>query len=137
MSRLTRDGTAGPASRDQVLRLKRGEENDYFPCSADHEKDWQPYPVDPSYSAENADHIYIHTYIQRYPCTDARPTTCVAPVDASRDFIYFLRTSSVGGGGGGGYAARLFLLFSFPCSADHERDWPPCKVVFSGWQPIR
>ena len=41
------------------------------------------------------------------------------------------------GGGGGGYAARLFLLFSFPCSADHERDWPPCKVVFSGWQPIR
>ena len=35
-------------------------------------------------------------------------------------------------GGGGGYAARLFLLFSFPCSADHERDWPPCKVVFLG-----
>ena len=27
-------------------------------------------------------------------------------------------------GGGGGYAARLFILFSFPCSADHERDWP-------------
>ena len=22
-----------------------------------------------------------------------------------------------------------FFLFSFPCSADHERDWPPCKVV--------
>ncbi|CAN0425732.1 unnamed protein product, partial [Ascophyllum nodosum] len=20
--------------------------------------------------------------------------------------------------------------FSFPCSADHEWDWPPCKVVF-------
>ena len=39
---------------------------------------------------------------------------------------------SGGGGGGGGYAARLFLLFSFPCSADHERDWPPCKVVFFG-----
>ena len=33
------------------------------------------------------------------------------------------------GGEGGGYAARL-ILFSFPCSADHERDWPPCKVVF-------
>ena len=39
-----------------------------------------------------------------------------------------------GGGGGGGYAARRFLLFSFPYSADHERDWQPCnKVVFSGW----
>ena len=21
---------------------------------------------------------------------------------------------------------------SFPCSADHERDWPPCKVVCFG-----
>ena len=28
-------------------------------------------------------------------------------------------------------AARLFFFF-FPCSADHERDWPPCKVVFLG-----
>ena len=37
----------------------------------------------------------------------------------------------------GGYAARLFLLFSFSCSADHERDWPPCNVVFSGWQSKR
>ena len=26
----------------------------------------------------------------------------------------------------------VFFLFSFPCSADHERDWPPCKVVFFG-----
>ena len=24
----------------------------------------------------------------------------------------------------------------FPCSADHDRDWPPYKVFFSGWQPI-
>ena len=36
----------------------------------------------------------------------------------------------MGGGGGGGYAARRFLLFSFLCSADHERDWPPYKVAF-------
>ena len=35
------------------------------------------------------------------------------------------------------FLSLVFLLFSFPCSADHERDWPPCKVVFSGWQPIR
>ena len=34
----------------------------YFPCSADHEQDWQPYPVDP-YSAICDDHTYIHTYI--------------------------------------------------------------------------
>ena len=48
MSRLTRDGTAEPVSRDQILRHARGQGNIHFPCSADHdEQDWQPYPVDP------------------------------------------------------------------------------------------
>ena len=47
MSRLTRDGTAEPVSRDQILRRERGQGNIRFPCSADHEQDWQPYPVDP------------------------------------------------------------------------------------------
>ena len=61
MSRLTRDGTAEPVSRDQILRHARGQGNVYFPCSADHEQDWQPYPVDP-YSAICDDHTYIHTY---------------------------------------------------------------------------
>ena len=36
----------------------------------------------------------------------------------------------------GGCAARIFLMFSFPCSADQERDCPPYKVVFSGWKSI-
>ena len=36
MSRLTRDGTAEPVSRDQFLRRLRGQGNVYFPCSADH-----------------------------------------------------------------------------------------------------
>ena len=50
----------------------------------------------------------------KYPCTDARPTeTCVAPVNASSSFIYFLRTSSVGGGGGG-YSFVIFSLLSRP-----------------------
>ena len=30
----------------------------YFPCSADHEQDWQPYPVEP-YSAICDEHTYI------------------------------------------------------------------------------
>ena len=47
MSRLTRDGTAEPVSLDQILRRERGLGNINFPCSADHEQDWQPYPVDP------------------------------------------------------------------------------------------
>ena len=42
----------------------------------------------------------------------------------------FLRTSSVCVWGGA--LPDVFLLFSFPCSVDHERDWPPYKVVFIG-----
>ena len=58
MSRLTRDETAEPVSRDQILRHVRGQGNIHFPCSADHEQDWQPYPVDP-YSAI-CDTIHTH-----------------------------------------------------------------------------
>ena len=42
-----RDGTAEPVSRDQILRRERGQRKLHFPCSADHEQDWQPYSVDP------------------------------------------------------------------------------------------
>ena len=59
MSRLTRDGTAEPVSRDRILRHVRGQGNIPF-CSADHEQDWQPYPVD-RYSAICDDHTYIRT----------------------------------------------------------------------------
>ena len=55
MSRLTRDGTAEAVSRDQILMHERGQGNIHFPCSADHEQDWQPYPVDP-YSCYMYDH---------------------------------------------------------------------------------
>ena len=63
MSRLTLDGTAETVSRDQLLRRERGQGNINFPCSADHEQVWQPYPVDsnPCYICD--DHTYIHTYI--------------------------------------------------------------------------
>ena len=69
MSKLTRDGTAEPVSRDQILRHARGQGNINFPCSADHEQDWQPYPVDP-YSAICDDHTYIHIcmYLSMYVC---------------------------------------------------------------------
>ena len=38
-SRLTRDGTAEPVSRDTILRHARGQGNIKFLCSADHEED--------------------------------------------------------------------------------------------------
>ena len=52
MSRLTRDGTAEPVSRDHILRRERGQGNTPFLCSADHEQDRQPYLVNP-YSCDN------------------------------------------------------------------------------------
>ena len=64
-SRTTQDGTAKPFSRDQIFRRKRGQGKKHFSCSADHEQDWQLYPVDP-YSAESPGHIYTHTHIYIY-----------------------------------------------------------------------
>ena len=49
--------TAEPVSRDQILRRERGQRNIIFPCSADHEQNWQPYLVDPSLAIYN-DHTY-------------------------------------------------------------------------------
>ena len=63
ISRVTRDGTAEPNSRDQTLRRERGQEEFYFLCSADHERDWQPYPVD-AQSAESDDHTYTISQLQ-------------------------------------------------------------------------
>ena len=60
MSKLTRDGTAEPVSRDQIPRRERGRGNFpiIFPCSADHEQDGQPYTVDPSLAIYDDDHTY-------------------------------------------------------------------------------
>ena len=64
-------------------------------------------------------------------CTGARQTkTCAAlrHVDASRElhFIFSERAGCVGEGG----RRKLSLLFSFPCLANREQDWPPSKVGF-------
>ena len=55
MSRLTRDETAEPVSRDQIISRERGQGNIIFSCSADHVQDWQPYPVD-AHSSYICDH---------------------------------------------------------------------------------
>ena len=41
-----RDGRTRLA-RIKILRRERRQRNIRFPCPADHEQDWQPYPVDP------------------------------------------------------------------------------------------
>ena len=82
MSRLTRDGTAELVSQDRILRHERGQGNIHFPCSADHEQDWQPYSVDP-YSC----FMCHHTYIYMLPSTSTHPRRvsekCTASVPPS------------------------------------------------------
>ena len=46
-------------------------------------------------------------------------------------FILFFPNEQRWGGGRG--AVRFSLLFSFPSSADYERDWPPREVLFSSF----
>ena len=63
MSRLTRDGTTEPVSRDQILRHERGQGNIHFPCSADHEQDC---PVDP-YSCYMCDRPFMSPVLSTCP----------------------------------------------------------------------
>ena len=100
MNRLTRDGTAEPVSRDRILRRVRGQENIYFPCSANHEQDWEPYPVDP-YSCYMCDHTYIHThspyihtgtYVHKQTCTVfSSPTDILGCTHIARVYINRVR----------------------------------------------
>ena len=62
MSRLTRDGTAEPVSRDQILRHARGQGNIIFPVQLTTSRIGNLTPVDP-HSAICDNHTYIHTYI--------------------------------------------------------------------------
>ena len=56
MRRLTRGGTAKPS---RETKFSGANADGDFLCSADHEQDWQPYPVDP-YTAIC---VTIHTCI--------------------------------------------------------------------------
>ena len=47
---MTRDGTAEPVSRDQILRRGRGQGKHHFPWLADHGQNSQPYHVDPYFT---------------------------------------------------------------------------------------
>ena len=67
-SRLARDGTAEPVSRDQILRHEREQRNIHFSCSVDHVQDWQPYPVDPC-----SCYMYGHTYYFYMLLTSGEP----------------------------------------------------------------
>ena len=62
VSRLTRGGMTELFSRDQALGRERGQGENHFLCSADHEQDWQPYRLIPNPLYVMT--MYIHTYIR-------------------------------------------------------------------------
>ena len=59
-------------------------------------------------------------YSTRHVQTDSHPVNPRVKGDTTNNSQYTPARS----------AARLSLMFSFPCSADHERDWPPCTVLY-------
>ena len=68
MSRLARDGTAEPVSRDKIFRRERGQGNIHFPCSADHEQDWQPYAIDPYSDIDCYNHTILYSTVYVFAC---------------------------------------------------------------------
>ena len=44
-------------------------------------------------------------------------------------YSFFPNEQRGGWGGGGGVRCQPFYFVLFSLSADHERDWPPCKVL--------
>ena len=115
MSRLTRDGTAEPVSRDQILRHARGQGNIHFPCSADHEQDWQPYPVDP-YSAICDDHTYIHTNI----IPEQGPDLVSGTVTTDDDTFTTLPSITSGVSATSSFSCRALLDTGSPQSFIHQ-----------------
>ena len=61
MSVLTRDGTTEYVSHNQIFRRERGQQKKKS-SSANHEQDWQPYPVDP-FSAICDEHTYRYILV--------------------------------------------------------------------------
>ena len=105
MSKLTRDGTAEPDSRDQTLRRERGQQIINFPCSAaDHEQDWQPCPVVRAIHTNivvlhsvNIPLFVLHVHIiQQQKVNRARMNVCVCFFFPSILYIKFVGRTSRG-----------------------------------------
>ena len=113
MSRLTRDRTAESVSRDQILRHARGQGNIHFPCSTDHEQDWQPYPVDP-YSAICDDHTCIVKRLEFSNGSGVSPLKApLPPHTLPRDFYQLLRKQSSGDTGSATPGGGITTLFPY------------------------
>ena len=57
---------AGRDCRTRLARTVRRQGNIHFSCSADHEQDWQSYPVDPYSCYYMYNHI-VYSYVHILP----------------------------------------------------------------------
>ena len=97
MINLTRDGTAEPDSRDQILRRERGQRIINFFCSAaDHEQYWQPCPVVRAihtsivvlhkHTTVVVTDIYIHVHIIQQQKSTVHECVCVCVFSSHSSF---------------------------------------------------
>ena len=144
MSRLTRDGTTEPVSRDQILRHERGQGNIHFSCSADHVQDWQRYPVDP-YSCYMCDRTIYNMYLRAVSCQTVIFQGCAVAlysvvvysflkvyaqgtvIGASGEYIMF-STSISSLMSDGVILARGASIASCKASSTTDGRWQPCEV---------
>ena len=78
MSRLTRDGTAEPVSRDQILRHARGQGNIIFPVQLTTSRIGNLTRLIHTLLYVMIIHTYIHTYIHTQKCS-GRPGSSEVP----------------------------------------------------------
>ena len=125
MSKLTRDGTAEPVSRDQILRREREQRILYFPCSAaDHEQDWQPCPVVRAIRTNTVlrthtavvTHMYIYIYAYYTTVNRARMY-----MSANKNDISGIRTAAA-------LYQYIYIYELTTDTADHEQVWQPYAV---------
>ena len=78
-------GRPNPSRETNFSGANEDRGKNIFPCSADHEQDWQPYPVDP-YSAINNDHTCIYFYF--YLFTFCRFSRLIRTYSAKSDTMH-------------------------------------------------
>ena len=131
MSRLTRDGTAEPVSRDQILRHARGQGNIIFPVQLTTSRIGNLTRLIHALLYVMTIHTYVHTYRCSYtyiyicilynssePCTNVPGIQTNTNSNTVPVHIYVLTTDS----------------------ADHEQVWQPYAVdpyysAISKWWP--
>ena len=80
-----RDGRTHLARPHSQARTRTGEY--YFLCSADHEQDWHPYPVDP-YSCYMCDHTLLPTYEERWEHSSSELDVSLITVYSNNSIVF-------------------------------------------------